>query len=134
MLWINDLSKLKFTSIRPHAIHFKYDGEDYFIHSWWEDGDSGTNLYKGRCKSNKNKCIGSCCGDVYYLIKYDFNRKTLSSINKMNFVCRLYSAELVNTNIPEIICLVKEVRKLQNLIRECESNLRSVEISLRNFI
>ena len=133
MLWINDLSKLKFTSIRPYTIHFKYDGLDYLIHTSYDCGEEETTLYKGRHKG-KTESIKSCYGEVNKLIKYDYNRKTLSSINKMNFVCRLYSAELIETKIPEIIFLVKEVRKLKNLIREHESNLRSVEISLRDFI
>ena len=32
MFKINDLDKLKITSITA-VIHFKYDGEDYFIHT-----------------------------------------------------------------------------------------------------
>lgn len=133
MLWINDLSKLKITSIRPHAIHFKYDNEDYFIHSWWEDGESGTKVYKGRCKSSKNTVVGSCWGWLRDLIKYDYNRNTLSSINKMNFVCRLYNAELIETKIPEIIFLVKEVTKLKKIIREQEDNFREISRTLRDF-
>ena len=135
MLWINDLNKLKFTSIRPHAIHFKYDGEDYFIHSCDEFGESSTTLYKGRCKSNKNECVSSCWEEIRHrdLIKYDYNRKTLTSINKMNFVCRLYNAELIETKIPEIIFLVKEVTKLKKIIREQEDNFREISRTLRDF-
>lgn len=134
MLWINDLNKLKFTSIRPHAIHFKYNNEDYFIHSWWEDGESGTKVYKGRCKSNKNTVVGSCWGLPRDLIKYDYNKNTLSSINKMNFVCKLYDAELIKTKIPEIIFLVKEVRKFKLIVRVHENNLRNTTAELNNFI
>lgn len=133
MLWINDLSKLKFTSIRPYAIHFKYDGEDYLIHTSYDCGEEATTLYKGRCKA-KTESIKSCYGEVNKLIKYDYNRKTLSSINKMNFVCRLYSAELIETKIPEIIFLVKEVSKLKALIRKQEYELRDTAILLRDFI
>ena len=134
MLWINELNKLKLTSIRPHAIHFKYNNEDYFIHSWWEDGERGTKVYKGRCKSRKNVVVGSCWGEPRDLIKYDYNRNTLSSINKMNFVCKLYDADMIETKIPEVIFLVKEVNKLKEIIRKYENDLRNTRIELTYYI
>lgn len=99
MLVIEDLNKLKFTSIK-NVIHFKYDNEDYFIHENTSETTT-TTIYKGRSKY-KNECLKSRYGFIPRLIQYKNNKNTLSSIDKEIFVKKLYKAELINTTIEHI--------------------------------
>ena len=92
MLKIKDLDKLKFTSITA-VIHFKYDKENYYIHTDFES-TVVTRLYKGRTKY-KNECIKGIWGYIPDLIKYKNNKKVLSAIDKENFVNKLDQAGLV---------------------------------------
>ena len=124
MFKINDLDKLKITSITA-VIHFKYDGEDYFIHTNWESTTS-TSLYKGRTKY-KNDCLNNVWGYSNNLIKYKKNKKVLSAIDKRNFVKQLYKIGLIDTDIEEIKAEVKaekeEYKEIKNKIYELNKRL-----------
>lgn len=124
MFKINDLDKLKITSITA-VIHFKYDGEDYFIHI--NTGYTTTTaLYKGRTKY-KNECLKSQYGFSRNLIKYKNNKKVLSAIDKRNFVKQLYKMELIDTDIEEIKAEVKaekeEYEEIKKKIYELNKRL-----------
>ena len=122
ILNIDDLDKLKFTSI-THAIHFKYDNVDYFYHECDEGGDRTVAIYKGRMKG-KSECLKSEYGRVDNLIKYKNNRKVLSSIDKVNFVEKLFRKGLIDTKIDDIKqnCYAKKER-----IKEIEEEIRRLQ-------
>ena len=87
---IDDLSKLKFTSIKYDGdiIHFKYDNEDYTLENGGTEMTLVIRLSKGRMKCHLEH-IKSEYGMIRNLIEYKNNKKTLSSINKQNFVNKL---------------------------------------------
>lgn len=115
MLKINDLNKLKITSLR-NVIHFKYDNEFYFIH---ENNESTyvTSIYKGRNKDNVEH-IKSIYGFINNLIIYKHNKKVLSAIDKENFVEKLYASGLIETDIEDIIEKVNYKKKRVEEINE----------------
>lgn len=123
---IDDLDKLKFTSIKRYIIHFKYDNEFYFIHIN-DDGTISTSLYKGRHKSSKNERITGTFGYIDGLIKYKNNKKVLSAIDKRNFVKKLYKAKFIETNIMEI---KEEVEKEKIQCRELVYQIQELENKL----
>jgi len=126
LLKIDDLDKLKFTSIK-NVIHFKYDGQDYFIHENNEFTRT-TALYKGRTKY-KNECIKSSYGVAINLIRYKNNKKVLSAIDKENFVRKLYAQGLIDTN-EDIKQQVKEreerLKELNKIIRDAQEEIRKI--------
>ena len=87
---IDDLSKLKFTSIKygGDIIHFKYDNEHYTLENGGTEMTLVIRLSKGRMKCHLEP-IKSKYGMIRNLIEYKNNKKTLSSINKQNFVNKL---------------------------------------------
>lgn len=87
---IDDLSKLKFTSIKygGDIIHFKYDNEHYTLENGGTEMTLVIRLSKGRMKCHLEP-IKSKYGMIRNLIEYENNKKTLSSINKQNFVNKL---------------------------------------------
>ena len=87
---IDDLSKLKFTSIKygGDIIHFKYDNEHYTLENGGTEMTLVIRLSKGRMKCHLEH-IKSEYGMIRNLIEYKNNKKTLSSINKQNFVNKL---------------------------------------------
>lgn len=127
MLSIDDLSKLKITSIK-NVIHFKYKDEFYFIHEN-STNTTTTTLYKGRTKY-KNEPVKFIYGFINNLIKYKNNKKVLSAIDKENFVEKLYSAKLINTNIKEIKEKVKykqqRLKELNKIIEQAENEIMKI--------
>ena len=95
MLKIDNLNKLKITSIKA-VIHFKYEDNFYFIHTSTEDGVV-TSLYRGRTKF-KTEHLKSEYGYINNLIKHNYNKNTLSSIDKRNFVKKLFKAGLIEAS------------------------------------
>ena len=95
MLKIDNLNKLKITSIKA-VIHFKYVDNFYFIHTSTEDGVV-TSLYRGRTKF-KTEHLKSEYGYINNLIKHNYNKNTLSSIDKRNFVKKLCKAGLIEAS------------------------------------
>lgn len=128
MLKINDLDKLKFTSITS-VIHFKYDNEDYYIHEN-QDFTEITALYKGATIFN-NEYIKGQYGLIKNLIKYKNNKKVLSAIDKRNFVKKLYKAEIIDIDIEDIKIEVKkekkEYKEIQDKIRELQNRLNELD-------
>ena len=108
---INDLSKLKFTSIKygGDIIHFKYDNEHYTLENGGTEMTLVIRLSKGRMKCHLEP-IKSEYGMIRNLIEYKNNKKTLSSINKQNFVNKL-----VEFGILEPTQEQKEVIKQQKI-------------------
>lgn len=96
MLYIDNLNKLKITSVKYNGniIHFKYKDEFYFIQINSSE-TLVTRLYQGRCRGNC-KCIKSEFGANLFLITYNHNKKTLSNINKLNFLSGLYELGLID--------------------------------------
>lgn len=126
MLKIEDLSKLKITSLTA-VIHFKYDDKNYFIHTNNESTTS-TTLYEGRTKF-KNEPLKSCWGYIPNLIKYKNNKMVLSSIDKRNFVKKLYKANLIDVydEIKEEV--ENEKIEYQNLVEQINKlNQRLIEL------
>lgn len=128
MLKIYDLNKLKITSITA-VIHFKYDDKNYFIYTDNESTTS-TTLYEGRTKF-KNKSLKSCWGYIPNLIKYKYNKKTLSSIDKRNFVKQLYKAELIDT-YDELKSEVEKEREEYKQISKTIEQLNQRLIEIKN--
>lgn len=93
---IVDLDKLKFTSIKygGDIIHFKYDGEDYTLKNGGTAATLVTRLLKGRMKCHLES-ISSKYGMISNLIIYKNNKRTLSSIDKENFVKMLAKYKLI---------------------------------------
>ena len=93
---IDDLSKLKFTSIKygGDIIHFKYDDEHYTLENGGTEITLVIRLSKGRMKCHLEH-IKSRYGMITNLIEYKNNKKTLSSINKQNFVNKLVEFEIL---------------------------------------
>ena len=93
---IDDLSKLKFTSIKygGDIIHFKYDNEHYTLENGGTEMTLVIRLSKGRMKCHLEH-IKSRYGMIRNLIEYKNNKKTLSSINKQNFVNKLVEFEIL---------------------------------------
>ena len=93
---IYDLSKLKFTSIKygGDIIHFKYDNEHYTLENGGTEMTLFIRLSKGRMKCHLEP-IKSRYGMIRNLIEYKNNKKTLSSINKQNFVNKLVEFEIL---------------------------------------
>ena len=93
---IDDLSKLKFTSIKygGDIIHFKYDNEHYTLENGGTEMTLVIRLSKGRMKCHLEP-IKSRYGMIRNLIEYKNNKKTLSSINKQNFVNKLVEFEIL---------------------------------------
>ena len=93
---IDDLSKLKFTSIKygGDIIHFKYDNEHYTLENGGTEMTLFIRLSKGRMKYHLEP-IKSRYGMIRNLIEYKNNKKTLSSIDKWNFVKQLIRYEMI---------------------------------------
>lgn len=116
MLKIDNLDKLKITSIKPFIIHFKYEDEFYFIHISDEDSVV-TSLYKGRTKF-KTEHLKSEYGFVSNLIKHKYNKNTLSSIDKRNFVKKLYKAGLIEAFDEIKIEVEKEKSEIEQIEKQ----------------
>ncbi len=114
MLKIDNLNKLKITSIKA-VIHFKYEDNFYFIHTSTEDGIV-TSLYRGRTKF-KAEHLKSEYGYINNLIKHNYNKNTLSSIDKRNFVKKLCKAGLIEAS-DEIEIEVEKEKAEEKQIRE----------------
>ena len=86
-LVIENLDKLKITSIKHDGavVHFSYDGKHYTFLNGGTDCTLVMTLYEGQCKSHL-KHISSKYGMALDLIKYKYNKTTLSSISKEQFV------------------------------------------------
>lgn len=127
MLSIDNLEDLKITSLR-NVIHFRYKDEFYYI----QENDDETRtiaIYKGRTKY-KNECLKSKYGWIINLIKYKNNKQVLSAIDKENFVAKLYSAGLIDTNIQEIKDKVKQkndrLKELDEIIRNAQYEISKI--------
>lgn len=121
-LIIENLNDLKFTKI-SNVIHFKYKNENYFIYN----SDDRCKLYKGRKKGKDNECISSQYGEIDNLIRYNYNRNTLSSIDKENFVAKLYNNKLIDTTIVEI-------KNRVDLIQDTCAGLYSAKSKIENVL
>ena len=125
---IDDLSKLKFTSIKycGDIIHFKYDGEDYTLKNGGTDYTLVTHLYKGRTKYNLQHIKG-CYGNSFDLIKYIGNKKTLKYIDKENFVLQLVKLGILEpTEEQEIIIKEQEINIRKEQIKKLEEQIKEL--------
>ena len=127
MLKIDNLNKLKITSIKA-VIHFKYEDNFYFIHTSTEDGVV-TSLYRGRTKF-KTEHLKSEYGYINNLIKHNYNKNTLSSIDKRNFVKKLCKAGLIEASDEIEIEVEKEkaeAKQIKEQIFLLKQRLRELE-------
>ena len=116
---IDDLSKLKFTSIKygGDIIHFKYDGEDYTLKNGGTDYTLVTHLYKGRTKYNL-QYIKGCYGHSFDLIKY---------IDKENFVLQLVKLGILEpTEEQERIIKQREINIRKEQIKKLEEQIKEL--------
>lgn len=86
---IQDLSKLKITTVKQWCINFTYDGEQYFLHYEYEDGESSMSLHH-KLNGRKSEWIGgkaftNNCID-YIKLKYGLNKYKYSNESKWNIV------------------------------------------------
>lgn len=127
LLKIDDLNKLKFTYI-TNVIHFKYDDEYYYIHERC-DYIHTTALYKGR-SIIESECINATYGMCINLIKHKNNENTLSSIDKENFVKKLYAMGIIDTNNElkkEVENKQKRLKELNDVIRKAQEEIRKID-------
>ncbi len=88
-LVIENLDKLKITSIKHNdVIHFKYDRKHYTFNNGGTESTFVMTLYEGRCKCCL-KYMASRDGRSNELLQYKYQRTTLNSIDKENFVMLL---------------------------------------------
>lgn len=128
MLKIDNLNKLKITSIKA-VIHFKYEDNFYFIHTSTEDGVV-TSLYRGRTKF-KTEHLKSEYGYINNLIKHNYNKNTLSSIDKRNFVKKLCKAGLIEASDEierEVEKEKAEAKQIKEQIFLLKQRLRELDI------
>lgn len=128
---IYDLSKLKFTSIKYDGdiIHFKYDGEHYTLENGGTEMTLVTRLSKGRMKCHLEP-IKSRYGMIRNLIQYQNNKKTLSSINKQNFVNKLVEYGILEPTEKQAEAIkqqkieekLKQIEKIKQEIFELKNN------------
>ena len=116
---IDDLSKLKFTSIKygGDIIHFKYDDEHYTLENGGTEMTLVIRLSKGRMKCHLEP-IKSRYGMIRNLIEYKNNKKTLSSINKQNFVNKLVELEILEPTQEQKEAIKQ--RKIKEKIQQIE--------------
>ena len=125
---IDDLSKLKFTSLKygVDIIHFKYDGEDYTLKNGGTDYTLVTHLYKGRTKYNLEH-IKCCYGCSFNLIKYIGNKRTLKYIDKENFVLELVKLGILEpTEEQERIIKKQEINIRKEQIKKLEEQIKEL--------
>lgn len=118
---IDDLNKLKFTSIKYDGdiVHFKYNNENYTIENGGTEMTLVVRLSKGRMKCHLEH-IKSRYGMIPNLIIYSNNRRTLSSIDKWNFVKQLIKYELIE--------VTDKQRKIINQEKICELEIKKKKI------
>ena len=116
---IDDLSKLKFTSIKygGDIIHFKYDNEHYTLENGGTEMTLVIRLSKGRMKCHLEH-IKSEYGMIRNLIEYKNNKKTLSSINKQNFVNKLIESGILDPTQEQKEAIKKQ--KIKEKIQQIE--------------
>ena len=116
---IDDLSKLKFTSIKygGDIIHFKYDNEHYTLENGGTEMTLVIRLSKGRMKCHL-EYIKSQYGMIRNLIEYKNNKKTLSSINKQNFVNKLIESGILDPTQDQKEAIKKQ--KIKEKIQQIE--------------
>ena len=129
---IEKLDKLKFTSIKYDGdiIHFKYDNEHYTIENGGTEMTLVVNLSKGRMKCHLEYISGRY-GMISRLIIYKNNKRTLSNIDKWNFVKKLIQYELIEPTEEQKIEITKEKikdlelekQKIQQQINDLESQV-----------
>lgn len=99
---IEDLDKLKFTSIKysGDVIHFKYDNINYIVECSGEEGCSY--VLRGRDKY-KYDVLASWYGSIKTqdILKYQFHRRDLSSIDKWYFVKYLIKLGVVEPTVEQ---------------------------------
>jgi len=91
---INNLKVYENGYINLTAVHFKLDGEDYFLHYSGEEYEDHLTLYKGR-----NKChlthIKSCYGDLRDMIRFIKKPGCLKYVDTDYFIERLKEYHLL---------------------------------------
>lgn len=117
---IVDLDKLKFTSIKygGDIIHFKYDNEDYTLENGGTEMTLVTRLSKGRMKCHL-EYISSMYGIISNLIIYKNNKRTLSSIDKENFIKKLVKYKLIEpTEEQQRLLILDEINQRLDIINK----------------
>lgn len=123
---IENLDKLKFTSIKygGDIIHFKYDNEHYTIENGGTEMTLVVKLSKGRMKGHL-KNMSSRYGMISQLIVYKNNKRTLSNIDKWNFVKRLIECELIEPTKEQQQIIIEE--KIKNLELQKEKMQQQID-------
>ena len=90
---LNNLKIYETGYINLTAIHFKVNGEDYFLHYSSEDYEPHLTLYKGRSKCHLIR-IARCWGDLEGFVKFTRKPGCLKYVDIDNFVNKLKENEL----------------------------------------
>ena len=80
--------------ITVSAVHFKLDGEDYFLHYTDEEYEDILTLYKGRNKGHLTR-ISSCYGDLRDAIKFVRKPRCLKYVDTDHFIATLRQYKLL---------------------------------------
>jgi hypothetical protein len=126
---IEKLDKLKFTSIKYDGdiIHFKYDNEHYTIENGGTEMTLVVKLSKGRMKCHLEYISGRY-GMISRLIIYKNNKRTLSNIDKWNFVKKLIQYELIEPTEEQKIEIIKEeIKDLELQKQEIQQQINYLE-------
>ena len=72
----------------PTGVHFKVNGEDYFLHYSGAEYEDVLTLYKGRNKGHLTRIAG-CWGDLKDFVKFTRKPGCLKYVDIDNFVNKL---------------------------------------------
>ena len=120
---------IKFTSIKYDGaiVHFKYNKEHYTFENGGTEWTSVIRLSKGRMKHHLEP-IKSNYGIIYGLIKYKNNKRTLSNIDKDNFVLLLIKNEILEpTKEQKNKIIQEEISKKKQQIERLKQEIEKLE-------
>ena len=90
---INNLRKYPTGVFGYTAVHFKLNGEDYYLWTGAPDYEELTYLYKGRCKGQVEH-LASCFGIDRDLIRFKKKPMCLKYVDTEHFICGLIKLDL----------------------------------------
>ena len=91
---INNLEIWPTGYISLTAVHFKLDGEDYYLHYSGAEYEDVLTLYKGRNKGHLTQ-IKSCYGTIDDFIKFTRKPRCLKYVDTEHFIAELRKFKLL---------------------------------------
>lgn len=117
-LYIDDLSKLQITKIKPWVVNFRYNGEYYVLHGESEIGEgSWQTLYKKVMQENKKVDMipigGTVMADAnveWVYFPYRNNREPYKFLDKAYFVRKMTAFGIVSSMYNSQVTDISEYR------------------------